>query len=194
MKNDSLDRDDAIAVVKRRVYAEADKSNYVTMSRTQSGQFIDNLLSMKEIGGVLENFKAKNKVRTYIKDSILNPYKKDLRSKAEPKNKAKIIKKLFGLSVIEIEKMQKDRSQVILYKSEDNGKRVVVCSGTYLKWETALRNGLSYIQNKPFSNGDKDTHILLLLHCQGKITAADKTHLRKSIVRCGADAHFYGEN
>ena len=68
--------------VKEAVFREADEFGYMASGRIESGQFIDTLVEDPEVGRVLIEYMPKERVRTYIKDGILNAYTKKATNKA----------------------------------------------------------------------------------------------------------------
>jgi len=60
----------------QKVFQIADAEGYMTNNRVESTRFIDRLVVKPEVGEVLLGFMEEKKVRTYIKDGILNQYTK----------------------------------------------------------------------------------------------------------------------
>ena len=180
--------------LKERVFNKADEVGYLSLSRTDSQDFMDQLVAAPDIGQVIAQFRKKERVRTYIKDAILNRYSKDKARDARPDNLAPIIKRQFGFPVVVIEEAE----DIVLYRSSDGSlsQYVLVANGSYIKWETALKKALLYLPDKPFSqNNDTAVGVMLTLFCSGtKINNADKEHLRKALVACNAKVYFYGES
>lgn len=54
----------------RIVYKKADEFGYMECDRVTSGQFMDMLVDDQEVGGVIRQYIQKERVRTYIKDTI----------------------------------------------------------------------------------------------------------------------------
>lgn len=180
--------------VKELVFAEADNVGYLSLSRPDSGAFMERLVANPNIGGIVAKYGPKEKVRTYIKDSILNRYSKDIASKARPRNLVPIIKRNFGFSVNLAD--DSNSNGISLYKSSaTHSVYIIVANGTYLKWESALRKALLYSPGKPFAENKKNkSHIFLTLFCSGKkVNSADKEHLKKALKICNATVYLYGE-
>jgi hypothetical protein len=178
--------------VKSAIYKAADDAKYTAMSRTDSGRFMDGLVKEKNIGGVLENYIPKQQIRHYIKDGVLNRYNKDKARNAYDLNVGNVIKSVFGFSAVESGK----GDGVILFRSQQHapdGKYVVVATGTFLKWETALRKALCFIATAPFSENAESIQTLLVLYAQDKvIPPADKTLLENALKVCDAKVHIVG--
>ena len=66
--------------ITKLVYEKADEFGYMECDRVQNSQFMDILVEDREVGGVLQQYMQKERVRTYIKDTILNRYTKDQQS------------------------------------------------------------------------------------------------------------------
>jgi len=179
--------------IKECVFGEADKFNYLARSRTDNGMFLDQLVTMKDVGSRLSQYMPRAEVRTYIKDAILNRYSKDKTQEERPDDFVPIIKSGLDIDAHFIER--ENKTQISLYKSPNAHCYVVVADGTYLKWETALRKALLYIASKPFSAQDNmEVYIMLALFARHqKISPSDFRHLQKALKPCKAIAFIYGE-
>lgn len=62
------------AKVKRAVYKKADEFGYMECGRIESGRFLDILVDDPDVGKIIIEYMPKERVRTYIKDGILNAY------------------------------------------------------------------------------------------------------------------------
>ncbi len=179
--------------IKDIVFAEADKADYLAMTRIDAGAFMDGLAARLDVGGVIAKYIKQNGVRHYIKDGILNRYSKDQTKVAMPSDMKPIVKSIYKFDVEE----SHNETKLCLYKSvtpERANEYVVISEGTFLKWETALRKALLFTSGKPFSETAKEVHILLLLFAQHRpLTQPDKQHLETALARCGAKSHIFGE-
>jgi len=131
--------------IRKLVFLKADEHGLLISGRVENGKFIDSLVDDPEVGGVLSEYMEKEKVRTYIKDGILNAYTKS--------KKNEILK---GNSPINTIQSIYSKHTNIIHKEHDisvclsdDDEVYVVSSGTYLKWETALRKALELIASKP---------------------------------------------
>ncbi len=179
--------------IKRSVYQEADRVNYLARTRTDNGVFLDQLVAMENVGGRLSQYMKKADVRTYIKDAILNRYSKDKVQEERPKDIEPIIEDKLGLETHFVEEDKK--KSVSLFFSSSSSCYVVVADGTVLKWETALRKALLFVASKPFSDrSDVSTHIVLTLFARHqKIPPSDLRCLTKALSICSAKVFIYGE-
>ena len=176
--------------IKKIVFAEADKINYLALSRSDSSAFLNALVVREDVGAAISKFTGRERVRHYIKDAILNRYSKDKAKAAFPDDPIPIIKEACGL---EVEKSP-GKGQARLYRSmmtDRSTEYVVIVEGAYLKWETALRKALLFISGKPFSEKASKIHILLFLFSPRPIPESDKKHLSKALHRCGASPHIF---
>jgi len=179
--------------IKALVCTKADKCDYITRSRTENTQFLDELVDDPEVGGVLSQFYAKGKVRTYIKDGILNAYTKkftkDVLAKVSP---TKTIQKAYNVSssIILLGKGKESRMSV---SRANDGRIFVVSGGTVLKWETALRTALELVARMPklSINGKPPEICLQLVATNNSLTAADKKHIKTALAAVGVEAIFY---
>lgn len=179
--------------VKEKVFEKADQVDYLAMSRTDSGTFLDTLVKDKDVGVVISQYVQKSQIRTYIKDAILNRYSKDKTNEAKPKDLPPIIRRVYDVDTVETHKEDK----LSLFRATENGdakEYVVVAEGTMLKWETALRKALLFTASKPFAESADSIHILLLLFAQHKrVTPSDKAHLDKALALSNAKAYVFGD-
>lgn len=185
--------DDVAKKIKELVFQEADRINYLARTRTDNGTFLDQLVSMQEVGGRLSQYMQKAEVRTYIKDAILNRYSKDKTQEERPQDLKSLIQKHLGFDAYFVECDSKN--QITLFKAPVNCCFVVIADGTLLKWETALRKALLYIASKPFvDHQNVEIKIVLTLFARyQKTSPSNMRHLEKSLLLCGAIPYIYGE-
>ena len=178
--------------VKEKVFEEADQVDYLAMSRTDSGLFLDTLVKNEDVGAVISQYVPTSQTRHYIKDAILNKYSKDKTNEAMPDNLPPIIRKVYGFDTV----VTHEEEKLSLFRATANGDAkvyVVVSGGTMVKWETALRKALLFTASKPFAENADCIHILLLLFAQHKrATPSDKAHLNKALALANAKAHVFG--
>lgn len=179
--------------IKKIVFEEADKIDYLAMARPDSGAFLNGLVTRPDVGGEITKYIKRDEVRHYIKDAILNRYSKDKTKEATPDDLKPIVKSTYGLEAEE----SHNETKLCLYKStapERPNEYVVISEGTVLKWETALKKALLFISAKPFSKKASEVHILLLLFAQHKpLPPSDKQNLENALKRCGAKTYIFGE-
>jgi hypothetical protein len=176
--------------VKQAVYREADEFAYMHKGRVENGVFMSNLVKNPEVGGVLAQYMGKAAIKTYIKDGVLNRYTKDKKEMVLPSKPAALlpmIKKLYRQEAIPIEAA----NPVFLFRLGNNDL-LLVAQGTLLKWETALRKALEYIEKAPgLPPKEEILHIILNIATLGKpSTAADRDHLTKALAYVGVKIHF----
>ena len=136
----------ARAKVIKLVYEKADEYAYMECDRVKNGQFMDMLVEDPDVGGLLRQYMPKERVRTYIKDTILNRYTKEATSRTlSSKTPEQIIKEEYGESSSVIQKVKESAYDCHVLRSEA-GNIFIVSEGTLLKWETALRKGLEIIE------------------------------------------------
>lgn len=176
--------------IKVYVFDQADQQNYLSSSKIDNGKFIDSLVSDKHAGKLLESFMEKGKIRTYIKDAVLNRYTKQKKQDAKPKGLDTFFSERLGAKCSESE----GAKGVTLLRCEKPTvfTHVVTVDGTYAKWETALRKALCYTAEKPFSANINNRILLHLnLFTPSHITESDKSAVRKSLQIIGAECDFY---
>lgn len=182
------------AKVKKAVFEKADEFGYMESGRIANGRFIDTLVDEPMVGQVLIEYMPKERVRTYIKDGILNAYAKEFTKKVlaviDPE---KTIEATYGVKASVIQTCKGKQKGVYVLRSEAE-KIYVVSGGTVLKWETALRKALEIIANEPKLIIDNvSPAICLQLSLLGQsLTEADKTHMISALDAVGVKAKFYG--
>jgi hypothetical protein len=127
--------------LKKTIFRKADEFGFTSRSRSENGRFMDELVEDPKIGGILSNYIQKQKIRTYIKDGILNQYTKLRKKQILSQDKSEtIINTLYN----EIVSLIQRENDVYVYRSENN-KIFILSEGTELKWETALRKALDAV-------------------------------------------------
>ena len=163
------------------------------MTTTQAGVFMNLLAERPDVGGEIVKYMKRERVRTYIKDAIINNYSKDKTTEAMPNNPKPIIKSIFG---VDAEESHKEVS-LQLYKSVSMtrpNEYIVISEGTVLNWGSALKRALLFIAAKPFSKTASNVYILLFLFAQHKpLTLTDKETMEKALDKCDARPFIFGE-
>lgn len=180
------------AKIRRAVYRKADEFGYMECGRIESGKFIDTLVEDPEVGRILIEYLPKERVRTYIKDGVLNAYAKNLTKKALATTTPETtISDVFCETAFVIQKGKGKQSGLFILRSE-SGSIYVVSGGTVLKWETALRKALDVIANEPnLTIEGRFPLICLKLSLEGQaLTEADKKHIITALGAVGVRAVF----
>ena len=177
--------------VKQTCYRLLDEFGYMHKSRADSSLFMARLQNNPHVGKVLANYMKKEDIKTYIKDAILNRYSKDKRAKALPSDQqtlADLVTDYYGKVANSIERAG-DIHLLRLGRSED---LVVVSQGTLMKWETALRKALEFIERAPGLPPQAGTLRILLniAPLANQPTTGDRTHLKKSLEYIKVDIRF----
>lgn len=176
------------------VYRKADEFAYMECDRVKNGQFMGILVEDPDVGGVLRQYMQKERIRTYIKDTILNRYTKDATSKTlSSKTPEQTIQEEYGEDVNVIQRIKGTAYDCHVLRSEA-GNIYIVSEGTFLKWETALRKGLEVIANEPnLTIDEKVPSLCLKLSLAGQsLTDADKKLIRTALAAAGVKATFCG--
>ncbi|OPY15648.1 MAG: hypothetical protein A4E66_00052 [Syntrophus sp. PtaB.Bin001] len=176
--------------VREAVYRKADEFGYMHKGRIENGIFMENLVKDREVGGMLAQYILKNAIKTYIKDGILNRYMKDKKKtilSSKSHDLLLIIQKIYQQEAYPIEQ----KNQVFLFRLENNDI-LLISQGTLLKWETALRKALEFVEKSPGLPPEEGVlHIVLNIACLGQpSTEADRDHLKKTLAYVGVDIHF----
>lgn len=174
------------------VYRKADEFAYMECDRVKNGQFMDILVEDPDVGGVLRQYMQKERIRTYIKDTILNRYTKDATSKTlSSKTPEQTIQEEYGEDANVIQRIKGTAYDCHVLRSEA-GNIYIVSEGTFLKWETALRKGLEVIANEPnLTIDEKVPSLCLKLSLAGQsLTDADKKTNQNSFGCCRGKSHI----
>lgn len=175
-------------VVKERIFARADEVEYACQSRKENGAFLDSLTNDPEIGGVLREHMPQNAVRTYIKDGVLNAYAKEaVRKKLNKVSFDSVIQRTFGVDAYFVGSIKGAH----IYRDQDNHV-YLLHSGTYLKWETALRKLLECVASNPhLGNNSKEVHLCLVLAVSnGEMSLGDKEQIQNALEYIGVRVYF----
>jgi hypothetical protein len=181
---------DKKAKVKRIIFQKADDFGYASRSRNDNGLFMDELVDDPDVGGVLKEFMSKEKIRTYIKDGVLNAYTKARTKKIlAAESVTETILDLYSISTAVI---QQDKYNGVSVCRSENGSIFVVSEGTVLKWETALRKALELVANEPNLTILKvRPSICLQLAVAGQdITDGEKKHISAALDAISVKAKF----
>ena len=180
--------------VQEAVFRKADEFCYANCGRNESGMFMDRLVEDPEVGGVLKEFLPKERVRTYIKDGILNAYTKSLtKSELRALTPERVINNVFGEKANVIQKLRMKQSVAFVLRS-DSGTIYVVSEGSVLKWETSLRKALEIIANEPnlIVDGKSPLICLKLSLVRSSLTEAEKNHIITALKAVGDNVVFCG--
>lgn len=138
---------------------------------------------------------SKEKVRTYIKDTIINAYSKALTKKIlDAISPTDTIRQIYDVSSSIIQQCKGKNPWVSVSRSED-GRIFVVSGGTVLKWETALRKALELIARESglTIEGKTPTICLHLVLTDNSLTVADKKHIQTALAAIKVQALFCNE-
>lgn len=174
--------------IKELVYTRADEFEYGSRSRTENGSFLNSLTADPEIGGVLRQYIPANTVRTYIKDGVLNAYAKaEVRKKLNHIKNKDVVKRLYGVDAEQVGK----QDSISIYRSSDD-RIFLIQSGTYLKWETALRKLLEWVAaNEQLYNQARSVDLCLLLVVNsGEMSLGDRTLIEKALDYIAVKVYF----
>lgn len=163
------------STLRKLIYERADCYGYAFSDRIASGKFMDSLVDDPDIGGVLGEYFPKERIRTYIKDSVLNAYMKKAQSRIlSQMDPVDTIKRLYSANAELID----SRNGSFICRSH-NGDLYIITTGTYVKWETALRKALDIIACNPrlTQHGKTPFICLHIADLDNSITDGDKKHL-----------------
>jgi len=177
--------------VKSAVYERADEFRYAERNRVENNAFLNDLVKDPEIGLRISEFIPREKVRTYIKDGILNAYSKQRQAVLLCADPTVIAHQACGQNVEHIETTTIKSSKVHLFRREDNDYLVLV-EGNVLKWETALRKALEFIARSPgLPPENHKVHLALNLASTGApLTESDRKAIARALDFIGVNVIF----
>jgi len=168
--------------VKAQIYRRADAHNYMERTRNENSMFMDNLIVDPLVGKRLEEFIEREKVRIYIKDGVLNQYAKEKQRSLFVANPTDIIRKCFSVETF----LVKGDAGISLCASAQH-KQFVVCNGTILKWETAVRKALEFVRQH---TTERPEIVLYLVEPRANMTASDYEYIKYCINLIGISVCF----
>lgn len=181
--------------IRQRVYAAADEADYLDSNRTDNAKLLERLCGDPQIGGVLRQYLSRERIRTYVKDAVLNRYAKERKASLRPtvEECAEFCSRRFA--VADFTNVDDEGKDIVLFKSLASPFYAVVVHGTCLKWETALRKALLFVATKPFGIRSGNTvQIVLSLCSRGtSLTPSDRQVIDRALARAGAVAYLWGD-
>jgi len=174
--------------IQEAVCQKADQHGYASQGRIANGRFMDDLVDDPEIGSVLSEYMPHARIRTYIKDGILNAYtKRKTQELLQAHDSIKIICDVYG-----VEQAFLQHQDDIVVCCNANEKIFVIGRGTVLKWETALRKALEFIARTPKLNSEGCYPLicLQLAVINGDITQGDRKHIASALAAVGVRVYF----
>ena len=156
--------------VRTQIYRRADAHNYMERTRSENSVFMDNLIADPLVGKRLEEFIEREKVRIYIKDGVLNQYAKEKQRSLFVADPTDIIKKMFS---VETAIMKEDTGISLCVSSQH--RQFVVCRGTTIKWETAVRKAIEFVIRH--TTGRPEI-VLYLVEPRANMTSSDYEHIK----------------
>ena len=152
------------------VFKMADEHCYLEKDRQANSNFMGQLIADPKIGGVLGSYIPKDKVKTYIKDALLNRYSKIKR--ARPEEIDHILTPHFGVMDGAID--YDSKNDVSLHKLKGNALVFAARVG-YLKWETGLRRLILFAAKCKAKAPEKIKNVSFAL-----LIFIDKKHINSS--------------
>lgn len=152
------------------VEARADAHSYMSRSRTENREFMQLLTDDPAIGGRLADFMPKEKVRTYIKDSILNAYAKRKSYGRGRLNYESLMSNHYREPISVIETSGGTLTPLIIARGEQTGF-IVAKVGSVLKWETAVRHVAEFLVRSSVLGGQSSIRRVVIL--QGDHSASN---------------------
>ena len=191
--------DEVAKAVSDVVWSEADKIGYLTCTKPQSAAFMEALVQMPNVGGVLLNYMQRAVVKTYIKDSILHDYTDKMKASKVPNLETLRDWCRTALAIPDLEVLEnidKPWTKISVFSSIAARTYVVVVDGSFKQWGTALQKALTYMVDKPFATRIGFTVRLgLSLYCKGTpISRIERVELYKALSFIGGIYRLYGEN
>jgi hypothetical protein len=160
----------------KKVFDMADAEGYLTNNRAENARFMDRLVAHPEVGGILLKFMEEKRVRTYVKDAILNQYTKAKRALAD-ESLQKSISDFYKEDCVYLGK----KNDVYLYRMTKSNSTLYAARGTFVKWESALRKILLHISALPEREFRKVKRMLVITTGGVPVPAGDEEILRRAL-------------
>ncbi len=162
-------------------FSELDAFQYLTKTRTENADLIDRMVDHPDIGVKLRRYIPSERVRTYIKDTIINRYAK-VRTEL-PQDVDEYLKVICSDDFYEIDYLASDN--VSLHRTSNNSYYAVARSKRgHTSWPIALRNLLFYLARLPECPPADCTELVkvLIIFCQGvSLNSGDKEIVDKAL-------------
>ncbi len=172
--------EDVRTMIREKIYKRLDEVNYLAQGRIENGKFMEQLVHDHEIGERIAQYYGKGRVKTYIKDGVINRYSKE--KTRPPSDLCLTVGEVIGEKVSRVDEL--GERGISLYRGV-SGLLVVASCGRLLKWETALRKLLEYLGrniDRLESKVDSRPALILVLMTGGKkIASSDKQLLERSL-------------
>ena len=172
---------DVMISIREQVYKILDEVQYLSQDRKENGKVMERLVADPDIGGRIAEYVGKARIKTYIKDAVINRYAKE--RTRPPTDLSSILEDVYGAKYLPLV-LSKGRSDVSVFRSE-SGSIAVVCCGRLLKWESALRRLIEFLGQKGEKlriQSPERPDMLLILMSGGKVIPdSDRTLLEKNL-------------
>jgi hypothetical protein len=164
---------------------KADEFGYLTRNRVENGQFLEQMVAEPTVGGRLIEYMDISKVKTYIKDKLLNQYSK--KHRPLPRDIKHILAPTHGESLVEIKYWNEDH--VSLHRANETDL-LLVARIAFNKWETGLRKLVMYAPQFHGSKQEKEIlRLILIIFLHGNsINGADRANITKGLNLLGVES------
>lgn len=172
---------DVIISIREQIFRILDEVQYLSQDRKENGKVMDRLVADPDIGGRIAEYVGKPRIKTYIKDAVINRYAKE--RTRPPMDLTSILEDEYGAKYLPLV-ISKGRNDVCVFRSESGGL-AVVCCGRLIKWESALRKLIEFLGQKSEKLrilSSRQPDMLLILMSGGKVIPdSDRTLLEKNL-------------
>lgn len=166
-------------------YAEAQKHQYLLKSKHENAAFLDRLVKHQKVGGRLREYMPPDRVKSYVKDAIINKYSK--RERHLPRDITDLVSKQYPGVVHEI---SYDREKAVSLHRVEGGPVVAASRTAYMKWETGLRKLLLYVAAAPGlppSDGSPVKLLLIIYQHGNPVNESDRALTERGLGLVGVD-------
>lgn len=172
---------DVMMSIREQVYIILDEVQYLSQDRKENGRVMERLVADPNIGGHVAEYVGKARVKTYIKDAVINRYAKE--KTRPPADLSLTLEGVFGAKYQPLV-LPRSRSAASVFRSQ-SGRLAVVCCGRLLKWESALRKLLEFLGQKgeqlKTQSPDKPDMLLILMSGGKVIPDSDMSLLERTL-------------
>lgn len=171
-----------------RVHELADHHKYLQKGRHDNARFLDALVADPQVGRRLRDFMPEERVKSYVKDAIVNKYAK--KRKGLLRDVAPHLPREFEAGY----EVGTDKEKTVSLHRSKEGALLAAGRTTYVKWETGVRKLLLYVAALPAQSrgkGGARPRLVLVIHEHGTpVNESDKKLTEDALRLAGIDCSW----
>lgn len=172
-----------------RVHELADRHKYLQKGRHDNARFLDALVADPQVGRRLREFMPEERVKSYVKDAIVNKYAK--KRKGLLKDVGRHLPAEFAAGY----EIGTDKEKTVSLHRSKGGVLLAAARTTHIKWETGVRKLLLYVAALPEQSrgkgGGARPRLMLVIHEHGNpVNESDKKLTEGALHLVGIDCSW----